>query len=157
MFFIVMFFAMPVLALCYTIYVVSTEGKAKRSSYVTPRPSPTIFHSTPDSIPSSQSRREIKWISTKEFEVLLRSSDEIIFIDLRPQARKEPIPFSLTHILYIDPGQLLEILKWLPAESSAVLYGTSDLCASVLWTTRDISGFAPFYVLTEAPMRSEVA
>jgi hypothetical protein len=157
MFFIVMFFAMPVLALCYTIYVVNTEGKAKRSSYVTPLASPITFYSTVDSIPSSQRRREIKWISTKEFEALFPSSDEIVFIDLRPQARKEPIPFSLTNVLCIDSSQVLEILKWLPAESSAVLYGTSDLCASVLWTTRNISGFAPFYVLTEAPMHFEVA
>lgn len=156
MFFVVMFFAMPVLALCYTIYVVNTEGKAKRSAYVTPLP-PTTFYSTANLMPDSERKREIKWISTKEFEALLRSSDEIIFIDLRSQARKEPIPFSLTNVLWVDSSQVLEILKWLPAESSAVLYGTSDLCASVLWTTRNISGFAPFYVLTEAPMHSEVA
>lgn len=157
MFFIVMFFAMPVLALCYTIYVVSIEGKAKRFAYVTPLRSPTIFYSTADSTSSSQSRREIKWISTKEFEVLLRTSNEIIFIDLRPEARREPIPFSLAHILYVDSSQLPEILKWLPAESSAVLYGTSDLCTSALWSTGSISGSAPFYVLTEAPMHSEVS
>jgi hypothetical protein len=156
MLFILIFFAMPVLALSYTVYVISREGKAKLPPYVTPLP-PGTFYSTANFAPYSQRRREIKWISTKEFEALLRSSDEVIFIDLRRHAKKEPLPFTLTHVIHVDSSEVMEILKWLPAASSAVLYGTSDLCASVLWTARNISGFAPFYVLTEVPMHSEVA
>jgi len=156
MLFIWIFFAIPVLALSYTIYVVSRERKAKMPDCVTPLP-PGTFYSTANFVSYRQRRREIKWISTKEFEALLRSPDEVIFIDLRPQAKTEPpVPFTLTHVICVDSSEVLEILKWLPAASSAVLYGTSDLCASVLWTARDISGFAPFYVLTEAPMHSEL-
>ena len=151
MLFIVIFFAMPVLALCYTLYVASGGGKAKMLGYVTSLP-PTTVDSTATLV-----RREIKWISMKEFEGLLRDSEEVIFIDLRSQARKDPIPLPLARILYVDSLHLLDILMWLPAASSAVLYGTPDLCASVLWTVRNISGFAPFYVLTEVPMRFGVA
>lgn len=157
MLFILIFFAMPVLALCYTVSVMSRGGKAKLPDCVTPLPSGT-FYSTATFVPYRQRRREIKWISTKEFEALLRSPDEVIFIDLRPQPKTEPpVPFTLTHVIYVDSSEVLEVLKWLPAASSAVLYGTSDLCASMLWTARNISGFAPFYVLTEVSMPSEVA
>jgi hypothetical protein len=156
MFFVVIFFAMPVLALCYTVYVVSGGGKTKILGCAA-FPPPTSINSTISLVQAVQKKREIKWISTKEFEGLLRNCEEVIFIDLRSQARKEPIPFPLAHVLYVDSRHLLDILKWLPAASSAVLYGTPDLCASVLWTVRNISGFAPFYVLTEGPMRFGLA
>jgi hypothetical protein len=147
MLFVVIFFAMPVLALCYTAYVVSRGGEAKMLGSATPLP-PTPVDSTASPVQVVQKRREIKWISTKEFEGLLRNCEEVIFIDLRSQAKKEPIPFPMAHILYVDSHHLAEILKWLPAASSAVLYGTHDLCASALWTVHNISGFAPLYVLT---------
>jgi hypothetical protein len=156
MLFILIFFAMPVLALCYTVYVISRGGKAQMPDCVTPLP-PTPFDSTANLVQYPQKRREIKSISTKEFEALLLSCEEVIFIDLRSEVRREPIPFSLAHVLYVDSSHLLDTLKWLPAASSAVLYGTPDLCASVLWTVRNISGFAPFYVLTEVPMCLGVA
>jgi hypothetical protein len=151
MLFVVIFFAMPVLALCYIVYVVSAGGKTTMSSCSTPLP-PTPIYSTTSLVEAVQKKREIKWISTKEFEGLLRNCEEVIFIDLRSQARTEPIPFPLAHVLYVDSRHLLDILKWLPAASSAFLCGTPDLCASVFWTVCNISGFAPFYVLTEAPI-----
>jgi len=151
MLFIVIFFAMPVLALCYIVYVVSASDKTKMLGCATSLP-PTPISSTTSLVQVVQKKREIKWISTKEFEALLRNCQEVILIDLRSQVRREPIPFPLAHVLYVDSRHLLDILNWLPAASSAVLYGTPDLCASVLWTVRNISGFAPFYVLTEAPM-----
>jgi hypothetical protein len=151
MLFVVIFFAMPILALCYIVYVVSSGGKTTMRGCATSLP-PTPINSTTSLVEVVQKKREIKWISTNEFEDLIRNCEEVIFIDLRSQARKEPIPFPLAHVLYVDSRHLLNILKWLPAASSAVLYGTPDLCASVLWTVRNISGFAPFYVLTEAPM-----
>jgi len=152
---LLIFFAMPVLALSYTVYVVSREGKAKMPACVTPLP-PMPFDSTANLVQYPQKRREIKWISTKEFEALSLCG-EVIFIDLRSQVRKESIPLSLAHVLYVDSSHLLDMSKWLPVASSAVLYGTPDLCTSALWMTRNISGSAPLYVLTEVPMQSEVA
>ena len=120
MLFIVMFFAMPVIALCYLVYVVSGGSKTKMPDCVTPI-SPASIDSTAHLVQIVQKRREIKWISTKECETLLRSCEEVIFIDLRSHVRREPLPFPLAHVLYVDSSQLLDILKWLPAASSAML------------------------------------
>jgi hypothetical protein len=102
MLFVVIFFAMPVLALCYIVYVVSAGGKTKMLGCATSQPPTPTINSTISLIQAVQKKREIKWISTKEFEGLLRNSEEVIFIDLRSQAKEEPIPFPLAHILHVD-------------------------------------------------------
>jgi hypothetical protein len=147
-------FAMPVLSLCYTVYVIARNGGVRMPACVIPL-SPITYRSTGRLGVYPQEKREVRWIFTKEFEALLRESEDVIVIviDLRPQTRKERVPFTVGHVLSISPGELLDILRWLPTTSSVVLYGTPDLCASLLWTARNISGSAPLYVLAEVPMR----
>ena len=87
---ILIFFAIPVLALCYTVCVVSRRGEVKMSDCVTPLP-PMPFDLRTNLVQYPRKAREIKWISTKEFETLLRSSEEVIFIDLRSHLRREPL------------------------------------------------------------------
>jgi hypothetical protein len=145
-------FAMPVLSLCYTVYVIASNGGVRMPACVIPL-SPIIYGSTGRLGVYLQDKREVKWIFTKEFESLLSESEDVIVIDLRPQTRKERVPFTVGHVLSISPDELLDILRWLPATSSVVLYGSPDLCASLLWTARNISGSASLYVLAEVPMR----
>lgn len=87
------------------------------------------------------------WISTKEIETLLRRSTDVLFVDLRTGAGKVPIPIDVPKILTVSPSQFFDVLRWLPASSSIVLYGASDACTSLLWSTRKIPGWAPIYVL----------
>jgi len=72
----------------------------------------------------------------------------VIFIDLRPESESKSTPFPQSHALSIAPGQLVDVLRWLPPSSSVVLYGASSLCASMIWAVRDLTGPAPIYVLS---------
>jgi len=99
--------------------------------------------------PDRPLEREVKWISAKECEALLRTYCDVIFIDLRSGKENAPIPLAVSEILTVSPSQFSDMLRWLPASSSIVLYGASDSCASLLWSTRNIHGGAPVYVLYE--------
>jgi hypothetical protein len=157
MFFLWILFAIPTLALSYVVYVIARADGVRLPDCVTPL-APMTFGATGrlGSYPH-QRKREVKWISTKEFESLLCGSDDVIFIDLRTQAGMEPVPFFVANVLAIGPSQLLDMLRWLPDATGVVLYGTSDLCATVLWIARDICGSAPVYVLAETTAHPKVA
>jgi hypothetical protein len=138
--------AMPLLGLVYFACVlIWTPREIRLPDCVTPLP-PTNsgmmrIHQgrTPE--------REVRWVSTKECDTLLHRSSDVLFIDLRTEPRKAPIPIDVSEVLTLSPSQLFDMLRWLPASSSVVLYGASDACTSVLWSTRNIHGWAPIYVL----------
>lgn len=148
-------FAMPVLALSYTVYVVAKSERTRVPAPVTQMPS-TPFYSAEKRGCYQLKRRGIKWISRKECEFLLRNSDDVIVINLISQPSTGARGFPETHELYVSLSQLPELLRWVPSESSVVLQGTFDVWDSVFSTAHNIPGLAPVYVLTEPEMHSEI-
>ena len=139
---------MPVIGIAYLVYVIIRRGEVKFSKSVTPVP-----RAHPDRMRMSDSRvpeRRVKTISDKECERLLRESSDVVFVDLRTEGRT-PIPFAVPEVLVLSPSQVFDMLRWLPASTSIVLYGTSNLCASVAWSARNIHGLAPIYMLDQGP------
>jgi hypothetical protein len=136
--------AMPLIGLAYFVYVIVRRGEARLSRSVTPLPfaHPEAMRMTGNRAP----KRKVKWISDKECEQLLRSSSDIVFLDMRSES-KAPIPFAVPEVLVLNPSQIFDMLRWLPSSTSVVLYGASNLCTSVAWSARNICGWAPIYVL----------
>jgi hypothetical protein len=156
MYFIWMLVAMPIFALVYTACVVARGEKPKLPDPVIPLRKP-VLDSTTRLGSHHQGKREVQWITQKNFESLTQGNDDVIFIDLRPENESKAAPFPHTHALSIAPGQLVDVLRWLPPSSSVVLYGAPSLCASMIWAVRDLAGSAPIYVLSETPVHSEAA
>jgi hypothetical protein len=139
---------MPVIGIAYLVYVIIRRGEIKFSKSVTRLP-----RAHPDRIRKIDNRspeRKVKSISEKECERLLRESSDVIFVDLRSEGRT-PIPFAVPEVLVLSPGQVFDMLRWLPSSTSIVLYATSNLCASVAWSARNIHGLAHIYVLDQGP------
>jgi hypothetical protein len=139
---------MPVIGIAYLVFVIIRRGEVKFSKSVTPVP-----RAHPDRmrmIDNRAPKRKVKSISDKECERLLRESSDVVFVDLRSEGRT-PIPFAVPEVLVLSPGQIFDMLRWLPASTSIVLYGTSNLCTSVAWSARSIHGLAPVYVLDQGP------
>lgn len=132
------------LALAYFTFIILRRGGSKSPKCVTPLPRrETNSFSTID---NHDSERKVKWITERECELLLRRSGDIVFVDMRSKDRT-PIPFTVREVLVLNPSQVYDLLRWLPASSSVVLYGASNLFTSVLWSTRHLNGWAPIYVL----------
>ena len=138
--------AMPLLGLVYFVCVLMRTPRGVRlPDCVTPIPPANngIVQIRQGRTPE----REVKWVSTKECETLLLRSSDVLFIDIRTGPRKAPIPIDVPEVLTLTPSQFFDMLRWLPASSSVVLYDASDACTSLLWSTRNIRGWAPIYVL----------
>jgi len=139
---------MPLFGLTYFAYVVMRTPRGVRlSDCVTPLPLTNT-----GTIQIHQSRapqRKVKWISTKECETLLRRCSDVLFIDIRTEPGKAPILIDVPEVLTMSPSQFFDMLRWLPASSSVVLYGASDACTSLLWSTRNIHGRGPIHVLRQ--------
>ena len=147
--------AMPAFGLLYTAILI-VRNKPDLPDCVTPLPvRPRDSLKAPESFRGS--RREIKWISTKEFGDIDFQSDDVLFIDLRSPDDSKPLPRSAKHVLFITPNRLVDVLRWLPPETSVVLCGASDLCKSLVWSIPNLAGAAPVYVFTDDPVHSEVA
>ena len=136
--------AMPLIGLAYFVFVIIRRGDVRLPKSVTPLPDahPEAMRMFDNRTP----KRKVKRISDKECEQLLRESNDVVFLDLRSES-KAPIPFAVPEVLVLSPSQIFDMLRWLPASTSVVLYGTSNLCASVAWSARNTCGWAPIYVL----------
>jgi len=154
MYFLWCLMAMPVLGLFYTSYLAFIEENTRRANCPGPSGSISIDLAA---IPTdaSHSRRKVKWISRTEYEALLHSREDVIIIDLSMRRADASVEFPSDRTLSLSSDQVLGMLKWVPPESSVVLYGVSDACASMLWTKRDIPGNAPIFAMTEVPEPSE--
>jgi hypothetical protein len=98
-------------------------------------------------------RRQIKWISMKECESLVRRSDDVIFVAIRPGSERKTLSFPSMSVLSITPGQLVDVLPWLAPKSSVVLCGEAHLCSSIVESLDDVAGAAPIYALKPASVR----
>jgi hypothetical protein len=148
--------AMPVASLLYTAYVIARDSRHKLPDCVVPLSTlgPGAAKKT-SYVPSH--RREIRWVSMNECEDLIHTSTDIIFIDLGSPDEEKHFPIEAEHVLSISPSNILDVLQWLPPETTVVLYGASDLCTSMIWTVRNLAGVAPVYVLKAPAIHSEVA
>lgn len=136
--------AMPLASLLYLGWVVTWQKPtAYRVSHaISSLPSNTMRRSFP------QSRRIIRWILSREFEAITCKFQDIIFIDLLPKSSDRPLPFHGFNLLYVEPDEMCDVLRWSPPSSCVVLYGPSILCKSMLRKAREIAGRAPVFVLT---------
>jgi hypothetical protein len=148
--------AMPVASLLYTAYVIARDNRHKLPDCVVPLSplGPGVAKKTSSLLSCG---REIRWISMTECEDLIHTSSDIIFIDLGSPDEEKHFPHLADHVLSISPNHILDVLRWLPPETTVVLYGASDLCTSMIWTVRNLAGVAPVYVLKAAAIHSEVA
>jgi hypothetical protein len=135
---------LPVLGFVYSICFIAREERAKLSHGIA-LPA-TLFLDFPVNHGPFPGKRQIKWISTEEFKTLSRQSDSLILIVLRRDAETAPIPFPESHILYIEPDRLIDLLHWLTPSTGAVLY-TSNRLSPTISGIRNLSGSAPIYVL----------
>ena len=141
---------LPVLGFVYTICFIAREERAKFSQGEE-IPSGMPLHDLPIRQAPLQGKRQIKWLSAKEFQAITGRSDDLILIALRKKTETRPIPFPESHVLYTEPDRLIELLHWLPPSSGAVLYGTSNRLSSTLSEVRNLSGSAPIYLTCERP------
>lgn len=143
---------LPVLGFVYSICFIAREERAKLSSGGGPAAIPS------QNFPGIQvplGKRYIKWISAKEFRTLSRRSDDLVLIVLRKKAEAKAISFPESHILYIEPDQLINLLKWLPPSCGAILYGTFTCLSASVLSVRNLTGSAPIYVVCETPFYSD--
>lgn len=102
-------------------------------------------------------RRVLQRISAGEcMEVLARTKD-LPLIDLRPAGQNAPLPVQAATILPLCVNRLEDVLRDLPENRSAVLYGASDLSIFMIITSMHICGSAPLYVLCSEPAPKEAA
>lgn len=119
-----------------------------RSSSIQLRNAPQLVHCR---------TRPLKRISLHEFAGVLSESGDLIVIDLRPCSERAPFPIPHAHVLSISPGELTEMLEWLPPNRSVAFYGASDITMHMIETDPFISGSAPLYLLQGNRADSEVA
>jgi hypothetical protein len=100
---------------------------------------------------SLRGKRKISWISAREFEALVQRSDDVILIDLGSKSIGKPAEFKCSHVLFIEPGGMLDVLRWAPPSSRIVVYGPHEVCTSAISTVSKVSGAAPVYFLPEGP------
>jgi hypothetical protein len=120
-------------------------------------PLPVSCSRSIDSVhPTPIRKRQVKWISIRECESLVLSSNEIAFIALRPAGAEVPLPFPGLHAFTIAPSQLADVLRWLPPSCSCVvLCGEVDSCPSILGSLDNTVSFPPVYVLKTAAAHSK--
>lgn len=148
--------AMPIVGLVYVAYLIATDKRAGMPASVMSSQSIQLQIVAP-SAPYSSHKRKIARISRRECECLLRHCEDLILINLTQHRSIRSTGLTTTCELFVHPNEMRKIIRWLPPESSAVLYGEVDMCNSVLTAVRDTPGKAPLYVLEETPIRSDLA
>ena len=144
---------LPVLGFVYTICFVVREERAKVLGGAA-LPAISFLDSTVKQGPFL-GKRQIKWISMREFKALSGRSENLILIALRRKTEAKPIPFPESHILYIEPDRLIDLLQWLPPSCGAIIYGTSSCLSSIACVVRYLAGSAPIYIVCETTSHSD--
>ncbi|HTW50025.1 MAG TPA: hypothetical protein VMD92_18855 [Acidobacteriaceae bacterium] len=106
---------------------------------------------------ASQPRRRLQWVSLRDCASILAEAGDLIVIDLRPESRRTAFPIAGPSIMSVHPGELSEVLEWLPPERGAIFYGASALCISLIQTSPCMCGSAPVYLVTDDPAGMEAA
>lgn len=96
--------------------------------------------------PSTTAKRHVKWISIKECERLIQTSNNILFIAVRQGSERKLLPFPAIRAMSVAPCELVDTLE-LISDSCVVLCGQVELCSSILGSLTDNVGSTPLYVL----------
>jgi len=131
-------FAIPFLGLTYLVFNVARSSKSL--SCVT-HLNPRMLHA------NFIGGREIKSVSAEECDRLLRTTSDLILIEIRSKIEKAAFEPNLSEALLMSPRQFLELMMWLPETSSVVVFATSDFFSSNAWLLCGIHGTAPIYLL----------
>jgi hypothetical protein len=154
--FICFFVAVPLVSFLCTFYLIAKDHRRKLPDCVVPLSTSGSWSARKTFNPPSRGRK-IRWISMRECEDIVRTSSNVVFIDLGPPEEGKQLPIRAAHVLSISPSHVLDVVRWLPPETTVLLYGASDPCASMIWTARSLAGVAPVYVVKAAPVHSKVA
>ena len=101
--------------------------------------------------------RQVKWITFNEFMAILKECNDLIVVDLRPDAPQAPFPVPAGSVLPATMDDLDSVLGWLPADKSVAFCGASNLCIFLIETSSCMKGSAPLYVLEGDLNFAEVA
>jgi len=143
---------LPVLGFIYTICFVVREERSKMSDGALSH-GVSLLDSSVRRDPFL-GKRQIKWVSMREFKTLSGRSENLILIALTRKTEAKPIPFPESHILYIEPDRLIDLLQWLPPSCGAILYGPSSCLSSIVCVIRNLAGSAPIYIVCETTFHS---
>jgi hypothetical protein len=135
--------AMPLASLLYFAWVVGWQRPAPYTVLFAPA-SPGF---DADRSEFAHRKRTVRWISSGELEDLTHKFEDVIFVDLLPKSSGCSRAFPETPLLFIKPDEFCDVLRWAPPSNCVVLYGSADLCKSMIRSARDISGHAPIFVL----------
>jgi hypothetical protein len=142
--------AMPLAGLLCFVYVIGREGGLRAPNYVG-QGAKALLPNIGEGGLSLRGKRKITWISAREFEALIQRSEDVILIDLGSKSIGNQAEFKCSHVLFIEPGGMLDVLRWSPPSSRIVVYGPHDVCTSAISTVSKVSGAAPVYFLAEGP------
>lgn len=148
--------AMPLAGLLCFAYVIGREGGVRAPNYVG-QVAKALLPSIWEGGLSLRGKRKISWISAREFEALVQRSEDVILIDLGSKSLGKPAEFKCSHVLFIEQGGMLDVLRWSPPSSRIVMYGPRDVCESAIPTVSRVSGAAPVYLLAEGPGSSRAS
>ena len=89
----------------------------------------------------------IRWISMKECQTLVRNSDDVIFVFMSKTDKGKRYTFPEMSLVAVPPNELRDVLPWLTSGSSVVLCGEVHLCSYILASLDGIRGSAVTYGL----------
>jgi hypothetical protein len=104
------------------------------------------LRSSREVIPAT-SKRHAKWISMAECERLLHSNRNVFFVVIRSYGVSGPLPFWGIHAVSISPGEIVDVLQWIPTHDIVVFCGETDVCSSLFERREDGVGTASIYIL----------
>ena len=140
-------FAMILTGLTYPVWRISRSGR-RAILDCAPSVSQLSAPSNGESHSALRQKRRMEWISFKEFMNLLnKESSDLIVINLRADAGWGPFLVPTALVLPVTPRDQIRVLGWLPENRSAVLYGASDFCISMIKASACMEGSAPLYIL----------
>jgi hypothetical protein len=114
------------------------------------------FRAAPDSTESAEictfpasgeETREMKWIGFNELLTLLEDRNDLVVIDLRPDALLHPFAIPDVLVLPVGVKELIGTLESLPSDRSVAFLGATNLCIFLISTSACMRGSAPLYVL----------
>lgn len=110
--------------------------------------SPTPFLQLHDPVGIPIRGFRIKWISTRDFPILLARFSDLILIDLRDGDQWSPIPIQAqVSAIRVKNYELAQVLEQLPESSAIVFFGGSDLSAHIIEASPIAKGPAPIYFM----------
>ena len=106
---------------------------------------------------SLKRKRELRSISIKECETLIRASEGVLFVSINEAGERGSLPFYNVYALVMTPRQFADEIRWFPHDSCVVLCGDVSLCCSALGLLENVPEIPPIYMLRDTPRRWDVA